>query len=360
MKKFLTKAMAIGLGLLIVFNSNSVLAVEKGSKDAYKVVVPQIVVDNVLENLYKELKNQDLALEQFLIDNKEMLSNIAYEYKIDKLNKNNWKEYKEIIQSKYCEDFSSSKYRKMVSFFDIYENKDKNEKIREKVSKKDLSKLEYLLPAQSTYVTKKLNKFVNLDKVDLSKMIKFKELGISDRATSLPNMKAAISYAEKYATNPNTGSYYYFRNGDCANFVSQILEAGGIKQEIYSETWKGWWHTTGNLHIPFISSEHKHSEAWTMADTFARYMGVRSTTKNHKNFSTNINAGTIIGADFDSDGDWDHIAFVTASESRVGSYGYYDYKVAQHTSNYLSWTSSDTNGWENIGNNGGIYAIIRQ
>lgn len=113
-------------------------------------------------------------------------------------------------------------------------------------------------------------------------MIKFKELGISYRATILPNMKAAIAYAEKYATSPNTGAYYYFRNGDCANFVSQILEAGGIKQEVYSETWKGWWHTTGNLHIPFISSEHKHSEAWSMVIPFARYMGVHQQQKQQK------------------------------------------------------------------------------
>ena len=45
-------------------------------------------------------------------------------------------------------------------------------------------------------------------------------------------------------------------------------------------------------------------------------------------FSAVLNAGTIIGADFDSDGDWDHNAFVTTAESKVGSYGYYDYKVA--------------------------------
>lgn len=360
MKKMFSKILVIGLSLLFAFNSNLVFATEKNSTDAYRVIVPQVVVDGVLENLYKELGNQELALEQFSIDNEKILYSIADEYKIEKLDKNNWEQYKEIVQSKYCQSFSNSDYRKMNLFFDVYENKYKNEKIKEKIEKNDFSQLEYLLPDQSLYVSKKLDKYVDLDKVNLSKLFKFKELGVSYRATSLPNMKAAISYAEKYAYNPNKCKYHYFISGDCANFVSQILEAGGIQQVVYSERSKGWWHTSGHFHIPIIGSEHKHSEAWAVADTFARYMGVRLVTKDHKNFSGNLNAGTIIGADFDNDGDWDHVAFVTASDNYIGSYGYYDYKVAQHTTNYLAWTSSDKNGWENIGKNGGRYAIIRQ
>ncbi|MCI5825752.1 MAG: amidase domain-containing protein, partial [Arcanobacterium sp.] len=141
-------------------------------------------------------------------------------------------------------------------------------------------------------------------------------------------------------------SFYYFRNGDCANFISQILEAGGVKQIYFSDPAKGWWHTTGNPHFPIIGSEHRHSESWSMADTFARYMGVSFTTTNHLAFSTRVNKGSIIGLDFEKDGDWDHLGFVVDSERYKGSYGFYDYKVAQHTSNYLAWASTSINNWD--------------
>lgn len=89
-------------------------------------------------------------------------------------------------------------------------------------------------------------------------------------------------------------------------------------------------------------------------------MGVASTTKDHKTFSTGINKGTIIAADFENDEDWDHIDFVVDSDNYTKNYSgkvYYDYKVAQHTNNYLAWTSSSIKGWGNIG---GKYAIVRQ
>lgn len=61
-----------------------------------------------------------------------------------------------------------------------------------------------------------------------------------------------------------------------------------------------------------------------------------------------------------SDGDFNHVAFVVEADNYKVNYSekiYYDYKVAQHTSDYLEWISSSKNGWENIG---GRYAIVRQ
>lgn len=166
-----------------------------------------------------------------------------------------------------------------------------------------------------------------------------------------------IAYAEKYATKRNTPTYYSFSRGDCANFTSQILENGGVKQTVYNNVAQGWWHKTSKI---LGITKHKHSEAWSMADTFARYMGVSKKTKTHKTFAANLRAGDFITVDFTSDGDWAHIDFVTKRDSSAGSsYGYIDYKVAQHTTDYHAWTSSSTNGWET--NNGkGTYAIVRR
>lgn len=40
----------------------------------------------------------------------------------------------------------------------------------------------------------------------------------------------AKEYAEKYALTPNKEEYPYFEKDDCANFISQVLKAGGIEQ----------------------------------------------------------------------------------------------------------------------------------
>lgn len=61
-----------------------------------------------------------------------------------------------------------------------------------------------------------------------------------------------------------------------------------------------------------------------------------------------------------SDGDFDHVTFVVEADNYKSNYSgkiYYDYKVVQHTSDYLEWTSSSKNGWENVG---GRYEIVRQ
>ena len=50
------------------------------------------------------------------------------------------------------------------------------------------------------------------------------------------SIPSAVSYATSYATSPNTPSYYYFSHSDCTNFMSQILEASGVSQEVYDVT----------------------------------------------------------------------------------------------------------------------------
>lgn len=42
---------------------------------------------------------------------------------------------------------------------------------------------------------------------------------------------AVIEYCDKYAESPNTDVYNYFQRGDCANFASQCVHAGGIEMD---------------------------------------------------------------------------------------------------------------------------------
>ena len=61
-------------------------------------------------------------------------------------------------------------------------------------------------------------------------------------SAAIPNVHAAVSYAEEHAKDQNTTDDSYFDGGDCTNFVSQILYAGGVSQAVYSRQDQGWWH----------------------------------------------------------------------------------------------------------------------
>lgn len=264
---------------------------------------------------------------------------------------------------------SSDEYRDLVSFFDIYENKDKNDRIISFVNENNLS---ISLPASLLSVSNINNDIIYNELYDMlpytSSLVQSKNneilcnYNVNNNSGIMPfaivksfDTTKGIAYAEKHATNRNTPTYYSFSNGDCANFTSQILENGGVKQTVYDNVSQGWWHKTSKV---LGITKHTHSQAWSMADTFARYMGVSNKTTNHKTFASNLRAGDFITLDFKTDGDWDHMGFVTKRDSSAGSYGYVDYKVAQHTSDYHAWTSSSTNGWET--NSGATYAIVRR
>ncbi|MDO5518698.1 MAG: amidase domain-containing protein [Clostridium sp.] len=70
------------------------------------------------------------------------------------------------------------------------------------------------------------------------------------------NIKNACSYAERFALVPNPDYINYDKSGgDCTNFVSQILHAGGIS---YSKLWKPYtnsWLRVGELYNYIISNK---------------------------------------------------------------------------------------------------------
>lgn len=280
------------------------------------------------------------------------------------MNSSNWKEYQDkmnvfftIPTDEYNE--SNEDFIKLRAFFDIYENEESNQEILNYVSSQKLN------VNNSNIDVIKSNDIVELGLLfpyyaPVAKLVESIITPIQMKATI--NIQPAVNYAIAHATNRNTPTYYSFRNGDCTNFVSQILEASGVSQVVYSSEHSGWWHKR-EVGFLGIGWKHTHSRSWTMADVFARYMGVTYTTKNHPNFSANILQGDFIAADWSSDGNWDHSGFVTARDnyslSWNGSPAYYDYKVAQHTTDYNAWTSSSTNGWENT-SDGRTYARIRR
>lgn len=63
------------------------------------------------------------------------------------------------------------------------------------------------------------------------------------------NRKVAYHYAKTWATSRNP-KYYNFNHigGDCTNFASQVLIAGGCKMNY--DRWTGWYYNNVNNRSP--------------------------------------------------------------------------------------------------------------
>jgi hypothetical protein len=112
---------------------------------------------------------------------------------------------------------------------------------------------------------------------------------IEYRTTSY-NRAAAVMYAINYVFNPNS-NYPDYSNygGDCTNFASQCLEAGGWTQ-ISSGTNK-WFHNKGYTTPP--SSTYR-SPSWTSASSLQAFLNRSSRVASSPASSRDLNIGDIL------------------------------------------------------------------
>ncbi|MGL4345593.1 MAG: amidase domain-containing protein [Cellulosilyticaceae bacterium] len=78
------------------------------------------------------------------------------------------------------------------------------------------------------------------------------------------NAAAAIGYAYRYAKNPNPKWHNYEQyGGNCTNFISQCLFAGGMPFDTVgkSEASKWYWY-----------SDQERTPSWTAATAFKNYL----------------------------------------------------------------------------------------
>lgn len=315
--------------------------------DSLEITHKSITINNQKVKLYPEFKDKEKVLKKFTKEYQDLLLLIKEEFELDNLSVDNWKDYQlAVINTQGYKE--SIELVRMKQFFDIFENTKQNDKIEELAIQLNASNKGNSLLFDNSLL-KKIDLLTPYNSTKLSPVpnsITMSSVGI--------NIDDAVQYATDYATSPNTAEYDKF-SSDCTNFVSQILEAGGVQQEVYDDETKGWWHKVSTNWLGW--TVHDHSISFIRADTFAKYMGVTYTTKNHENFSQNLSKGDFIAYDSGSDGDWDHMAFVTAIGATYTDYR--DYKVAQHTTNYHAWVSSSENGWEILESKGYTYGIVR-
>lgn len=253
------------------------------------------------------------------------------------------------------QNISSEEELAFDAFWDIYENEAKNNEILRILateSKENMEELAYLLPYNSPYVQEY---FSSLN-------------SIHPMAAQTFNKALGIAYAKQYAEVPNTTEYGTASGlldvADCTNFVSQILVAGGVSMhDSYPDETQGWWHR--RLQTKHGSSyiwTHKYSVTWVGADKFVRFMGTSGNEYNSfPTFALKVAAGDFIALDTKNDGDWNHMGFVCETGKYVTTDGvtYRDFLVAQHTTNYYDWVSSDINHWETYEGRG-KFAIVRR
>lgn len=151
--------------------------------------------------------------------------------------------------------------------------------------------------------------------------------------------QVAVRYAYAHAYSPNSNFYDFTRDGgDCTNFVSQALSAGGIRQVVGSNYGTNGW---------FYKSANNRSSTWTGAHQFGNYWRPRVADYSGRYKSDIIpkaSAGDIIQYKEGATGLRYHSVFVI---NNLGN----DLTIAQRTDNYTgTWSGRggipNHNGYE--------------
>ena len=154
--------------------------------------------------------------------------------------------------------------------------------------------------------------------------------------------QAAVAYAQKWAKsyNPVWGNYSTANSGgggDCTNFVSQVLYAGGIPEDKSGSA--QWYWDNGKP--PSVSSSR--SASWTGVNELYNYIKTNTSGNGWRGPQGNVYAsrkdmkiGDIIQIDFGKNGTWDHSVVVT----KTWTTGFlwwkkYNILVSYHTTNTL-------------------------
>ena len=301
MEKNILKSISVIILAFCFFTSITYVNANTANDDSFdKKSGGYITVGGEVKELYKEFKNQEKALNKFKKDYNKELKKIQQKYKLKELSNDNWRKYRSYIEE-IGKDDSIFEIRR---FFDIYENKDQNVRIRQISMNNSLDEKTKRELMELPYDGEK-------KEIDQSGLLKISK--------------------------------------DCTNFVSQIMEAGGVKQEKSYSKEKGWWHEIKSG--PAYTRYHIHSISWVRARTLSRRLGIRHVCTSHREFSKYVYRGNIIGMDTDKDGDFDHLGFVTKTDNYEAQYGnktFYDYKVAQHSRDYYAWASWKINSWADV------------
>jgi len=149
------------------------------------------------------------------------------------------------------------------------------------------------------------------------------------------NRKAAVDYANKWALSRNPNFYDYSQlGGDCTNFASQVLLAGGASMNYYPTL--GWYYIDPN----------RKSPSWTGVDFLYNFL-ISNRTKGpfgREVTPTMIEVGDLIQLSY-QEGRFNHTLVVTKLESpiEIGRIFVSAHSIDRHNSNL-----TQTYSWKQI------------
>jgi len=290
-----------------------------------------VTIDDISIPFYPAFDNPDLAIENLIGKNKDFLGVLEKQYNLDTLNSNNWNEYREACYDYGKEITEDSQYIdsywSLLSFFDIYENDEKNNEIYKLIDSIN-SGAKY--SRQSDEVIYRELYFALPYNEELKERVStYDVMPLASRY----NVSKGVEYAQKYAVNYNP--QYYDYDSDCTNFVSQIISYAGVPET------SGWYWES--------ATKNGCSKAWRIADNFCKEFGIDyKNSKSFDTYSNKLSKGDVITYDMTNDGDWDHLGYVVAMGSQITDMGplhfsFRNFKIAQHSNDYCKW--ADETGW---------------
>jgi len=140
------------------------------------------------------------------------------------------------------------------------------------------------------------------------------------------NRQAAADYAYNNAYNGVPGSWYFGTiGGDCTNFVSHSLQAGGWRENNAGQSSDHSWY--------YNYAPQGYSYSWSGSHSLYRFMyyNLRATAVSDPN---QLQIGDVIQIDYQDDGFWDHSMIVTGKDSR-------GLLISQHTTDRRNYPLSE-------------------
>lgn len=124
----------------------------------------------------------------------------------------------------------------------------------------------------------------------------------------------AADYAYNNAYNKVPGTWRFSgtgSGGDCTNFVSHSLQAGGWEEVggYYYTSSRAWWYD-----YPY---RYGYSHTWTVADRFRDFLSCsgRAYPVAMSRRMSSLEKGDIVQIDYGRNNDWDHTMIVTGKTS---------------------------------------------
>ena len=321
-----------------------------------------LLIDGQENDMLRTFDNPENAIHQIYEKASGLLDILSKKYGLDRMNHDNWKKYQECMYEyiNTCIQNNQQMYQSIGKdehvlkvFFFFYENTEQNNELISQINQSKtrsvgknitIGDLIMQLPGNTPLAeeVQAIRVEENLEQLQNQKdVIQTRDANVANYF----NIEAGRNYALKWATKRNY-SIYGTLYADCTNFVSQILHEGGFPMAFGESQY--WWCKKGRYPTYGVS--------WINANSFVGYwFGVDYHTTSLLDFSGNIREGDFIAVDYGLDWSYDHLGFVAwlgTYDWHTNSYGhaqyYRDFVVAQHTSDYQAWVSSDINGWDNV------------